>query len=357
MQLLLSRRSWIAGAAGQASVVPETLRLPRRIRLAMVGLDGHTGEVLGPLRRLPDVELAAICDPNPAARASAARNAKAPQARQYDDYRRMLDRETLDMAAICGPNGGRAAAIVACAERKLHVVAEKPLALTRQELDQVKRAVSANGIRLTMLLPMRFDSGYMAMKKVVESGRIGEVAQMGAQKSYKVGERPAWMRRRATFGGTIPFIGIHMVDLMRYTSGRELVETVSFQNRIGYPELAEMENTTGTMFRMDNGGVALLRMDYLRPETAPTHGDDRLRLAGTRGILEYQQATGLTLLTQERKPEIISELPPRQSLFLDFLASVYHGQTPGLSLTDIYRANEIVLAARESAEQRTIVKT
>jgi predicted dehydrogenase len=357
MQPLLSRRTWIAGAAVQAAAVSEPLRLPRRIRLAMLGLDGHTGEVLGQLRRLPDVELAAVCDPRPSVRASVARNARTPNARQYDDYRRMLDRETLDMVAVCGPNGARAAAIIACAERKLHVVAEKPLALNRDELERVKRAVSANGIRLTMLLPMRFDPRYLAMKKVVESGQIGEVAQMGAQKSYKVGVRPDWMRRRASFGGTIPFIGIHMVDLMRFTSGRDLVETVSFQNRIGYPELADMENTTGTLFRMDNGGVAVLRMDYLRPETASTHGDDRLRLAGTRGVVEFQQAAGLTLVTGDRKPEVVDALPSRRSLFLDFLSSVYHEKPPGLSLADIYRANDIVLAARESAEQRAIVKT
>ena len=72
-----------------------------------------------------------------------------------------------------------------------------------------------------------------------------------------------------------------------------------------------MENTTATLFRLDNRGTAALRMDYLRPETAPTHGDDRLRLAGTRGVLEYQAATGLTLVTAKEKPRVITDLPPR----------------------------------------------
>ena len=180
---------------------------------------------------------------------------------------------------------------------------------------------------------------------------------MGAQKSYKLGERQAWMRDRRTFGGTIPYIAVHMVDLMRWTSGRELVETVAFQSRVGFPELGDMENTTATLFRLDNRGTAALRMDYLRPETAPTHGDDRLRLAGTRGVLEYQAATGLTLVTAKEKPRVITELPPAQSLFEDFLASVYLGRPAALDLKDIYRVNEIVLAARESAEQGRVVKT
>jgi hypothetical protein len=92
-------------------------------------------------------------------------------------------------------------------------------------------------------------------------------------------------------------------------------------------------------------------MDYLRPDTAPSWGDDRLRLAGTRGVAEYQAATGVTLVAANQAPRQIRDLPPDGSLFLDFLASVYLGKPSGLDLRDIYRVNEIVLAARHSADQ------
>jgi hypothetical protein len=98
-------------------------------------------------------------------------------------------------------------------------------------------------------------------------------------------------------------------------------------------------------------------MDYLRPETAPTHGDDRLRLAGTKGVVEYQAATGVTLVTDRQEPVTVRDLPPQRSLFLNFLDHVYNGKPTGLSMADIWRANEIVLAAREAAERRVIVKT
>jgi len=198
---------------------------------------------------------------------------------------------------------------------------------------------------------MRFEAHYRALKEIVDSGEIGEVAQMAAQKSYKLGERPQWMLHRSTFGGTIPYIGIHMVDLMRWTSGRELVETISVQARVGFPHLKEMENTTATIFRLDNGGTAALHMDYLRPDTAPTWGDDRLRLAGTRGIAEYQAATAVTLVTDKHPPQRITELPPGGSLFLNFLNSVYDGGTSVLELKDIYRVNEIVLTARDAGDR------
>ena len=339
--------------AAQAAGEP-VVRLPQKVRLAIIGLEGHISEILGPMDRLPDVELVAIQDPNPS-RMNAVRS-KHPSARTYSDWQELVDHEKLDMVGICGTNGERAEILIACAQRKLHIVAEKPLAITTADLERVKKSVAQNGVRLTMLISMRFEAQYRALKQIVDSGDIGEVAQIAAQKSYKVGHRPEWMLHRSSFGGTIPYIAVHMVDLMRWTSGRELVETISVQGRVGFPSLLEMENTTATIFRLDNGGTAALHMDYLRPDTAITWGDDRLRLAGTRGVAEYQAATGVTLITDKHAPRQMSELPPNGSLFLDFLNSVYNGKPVVLELRDIYRVNEIVLAARDAGDRRQMIR-
>ena len=341
----ITRRSLLAAAAVPA------LRLPRKIRVGVAGMEGHVSEILRPIQGLPDVDLISASDSDPAKMAKLA-----PQVKRYSDYRQMLEREHLDVVGIGGTNDERAPIILACAAHKVHVAAEKPLAIERADLDRIRQAVRQNDIHLTMLLPMRFSAHYLAMKQIVESGQIGEVGQIDGQKSYKLEKRPEWMLHRSSFGGTIPFIGGHMVDLMRWLSGREFVETVSLQAHIGYPEYGQMENTTGSLFRLDNGGVAVLHMDFLRPETAATHGDDRLRLAGTGGVVEYQEATGVTVITGSQKARTITELPKDRSLFLDFLDSVYNQKPAGLSLSDIYRVSEIVLAARESAERRAFVK-
>ncbi len=352
----LSRRTLLAGAAIQVQQTVETIRFDRKIRVGLIGLEGHTGEILRPLPRLPEVEVVAIADPDEKAMEAAARNPRLKAARRYTDYRRLLEGEQLDVAAVCGPNGGRAERILAVIERGIHVVAEKPLAIEMEELERIERALKRSSVRLSMLLPMRFSSPYLALKQIVDSGEIGEVAQIAAQKSYKLGQRAPWYRRRETYGGTIPWIGIHMVDLMRWASGREMVEAFSYQTRFAVPDLGDMENVTATLFRLDNGGAGVLRMDYLRPQTAPTHGDDRLRLAGSKGVAEYQAATGVTVMSETSKPRVIEKLPPEQSLFIDFLESVYRGKTPALSLADILRVNRIVLLARQSAEEHRIVK-
>jgi len=72
--------------------------------------------------------------------------------------------------------------------------------------------------------------------------------------------------------------------------------------------------------------------------------------------VEYQAATGVTVITGREKPRTVTDLPKDRSLFLDFLDSVYNAKPAGLPVADVYRVSEIVLAARESAERRTFVK-
>jgi len=337
--------------AGAAAIV-----LPRKIRVALIGLDGHTGEVLTPLPQLPDVEVAAIASSDSRALERFAKNPRLTAAKQYSDYRRMLDQEKIDVAGVCNVHSEHAAAALACMERKIHVIAEKPIATENEDLEKLRKIVAQGPAKLTAMLPMRFDSPYLALRQIVEAGELGDVIQIDGQKSYKMGNRPPWFYKRKTYGGTMPWIGIHMVDLMLFTSGRQFQETFGYQNRIGFPETDEMENVSATVFRMDNGGVALLRMDYLRPQTAATHGDDRLRLAGTKGVAEYTGATGVTLMTGSKKPEVISKLPARRSLFVEFLDHIYNGKAAPIPWEQVDRAHRVVLGARQAMESHKVLK-
>ncbi|HUQ91397.1 MAG TPA: Gfo/Idh/MocA family oxidoreductase [Bryobacteraceae bacterium] len=344
-----SRRQVLAMAA--------VVKLPRKVRLGLLHLEGHVGDVLNPLPQLPDIEVVAIAHPDAEVVRNRMKNPRLASAKHYTDWRRMLESEKLDIVSVCNANGPRAEAILACLDHKVHIIAEKPLALNRRDLEKIRSQLHAAGTKLSTLLPMRFSPPYLALKRIASAGDIGEVINISSQKSYKAGNRPPWMRSQSTYGGTIPWIGIHMIDLMRFTSRREMTEAFSYRARIGAPSgIGEMENTTGTIFKLDNGGVGTLHMDYSRPESAATHGDDRLRLAGTKGVLEYMAATGVTLLAEGRKPEAIHDLPEGQQVFVDFVEHLYNGKPTQLPFDDIYRANLITIAAQEAAEQGRMVK-
>ncbi len=344
----LSRRTLIAGvpAALAAAADPQPVRLPKKIKIAMIGFEGHTAEVLDPLPLLPDVEFVASAG----AGAARSRNKYVQAGRKYTSMTEMLDKEKPDVVGIANNNAERAGAIIECAKRKIHVLAEKPYAIDSADYRRVKQAVADNKIGVSMMVPMRFEPQFAALKKVVDDGLIGEVIQVSAQKSYKAGTEE-WRHHKKTYGSTILWIGIHMIDLMRWASGREMVDATSWQNRVHFPELIDQENVTASVFRLDNGGLAILRMDYLRPKAAPTHGDDRLRLAGTKGVAEYILGTGVTLVTATEKPRVIEDLPPHGHVLIDFLEGLYNGKKRNVTESDIWRVNELTLAAHESAVQ------
>ena len=99
------------------------VRLPKKVNIALVGLEGHIGQILQPLDRLPDVELVAIQDRNPALMRQVLESKHGARARLYAKWQDLLNEEKLDIVGICGTNGERAEIILECAGRKLNIVA------------------------------------------------------------------------------------------------------------------------------------------------------------------------------------------------------------------------------------------
>jgi predicted dehydrogenase len=355
--MAISRRAFLVAAGGlairAALAETENADLPSGIRVGIIGFAGHYTEVTG-IKNL-NVQFVAISDPNAATLERVGRSANLRGARQYADYRKMLATEALDVVAECGENEPRARIVQDCAQRGLAIITEKPLGLNLKELGAVKRAIERHHVPLSMLLTMRCAPPYLAMREIVQQGRIGEVVAMDAQKSYQLGTRPDWMKSRRTFGGTIPYVAIHMLDLMRWISGREFTQVAAFHSNVGSPQIGEMENNAALAFKLDNGGSASMRIDYLRPAAAKSHGDDRLRIVGTRGIVECQSER-VTLVTENEAPREVSPLPPGKSLFLDFLESIYLGKPHILPVAAIFRISEIVLKAREAADSGKVVR-
>ena len=319
------------------------------VTLAIVGLKGHQYVVLEALRELPEVEIVAVADDEPEALKGVSKFAGAtPNTRTYAGYRELLANHKPDIVLEAGNDRERAEVLVACAERGIHLISEKPLAYDLSSLDRVRKAVEKAGVTMTSLLTMRCDPAYRALRQAVAEGAVGTVTQAGAQKSYRLGERPAWQKSRKTFSGIIPYIGIHAVDLIRWCSGREFSEVMAYSGNVGHPEMGELEDSGCVMARLDNGAPAAIRLDYCRPAAAPSHGDDRVRIAGNRGVIEAMQEK-VTLITHEAGPRELP-LPERVEFFSDFLEAIHTGREPYIPFAECARSTEVVLKAREAAE-------
>lgn len=358
----LSRRSALgaallpmAGLAAQQSGPGEMPagwpRFGRKIRVGMVGLEGHPGIVYDVVARHPELELVAIArDSVPVE--GLRRRPKFRDTAIYDSYQAMFAKEQFDVVGVCNTNGHRAKVILEAAQRGWHVAAEKPVALTRKDLDTVRKAVSREGLGFTSLLPMRYEPALYTMGMMVREGAIGDVLMMNGQKSYQLGSRAAWFKDPKLYGSTMLWIGVHQLDLMHWISGQRFSSVYSYEQNVGAPEYGGMENITGAVLHLENGGVATLNMDYLRPRSAGSHGDDRLRVGGTKGILEYRYGDGLTWL---REGSSTVERPtlrnPPLPLFMEFLASVYQGGSMLIRREEIFHVVATLVAARESDEK------
>jgi predicted dehydrogenase len=273
-----------------------------------------------------------------------------PQTRFYADWQELLSKEELDIAVICSINSEHAPMLKAAAKRKLHLISEKPLATSLRDLRAVRRAIEASGVRLTMLMTMRWTPCYRAVLDAIRKGLIGKPVLATTLKSYRLGNRPLWQRQKATFGGTIPFVNIHTVDLMRWTTGCEFVECQAVHGNAGKPEAGEMEDHAVVTFRMDNGGAAVSIQDYLRPGAAASHSELYFRVAGSDGVIEVVDNEGGAILTTSREPARRLELPPVEDYLGSFLDSLEGKGGHLIPAEDCYRLTEICLKAHDAAQ-------
>lgn len=327
------------------------------LRIGQIGTDGHQNMVLNGIAKIAGAQLVACAKGHSGDTLEKVKKhpAFSDQTQVYDDYQHMLDQEQLDLVSICRPYSLNAEAAIAAANKKIDIVCEKPVATTLKDLNLLEQAVSANQIRLTAMFGMRLSPAFRAAKKAVEAGLIGQPILATGQKSYKFGTRPDFFKKRETYGGTIPWVAIHAVDYTRWVAGLEYTQVAALHGNLNHPDYPECEDQGGILFRFNNGGTAIVNLDYLRPSTAPTHGDDRLRIAGTEGVIEVTDCGTRTHLIREGEAPRDLPLEPEE----DFLVNLYQeriGEAKHIVGPDeAIKVTRICLVAREAADTQQII--
>ncbi len=328
------------------------------MKLGLIGLKGHQSVVLAGMKQIGGWEVVGIAETD--AKEVDRLKKRDPQAKNaihFEDWRRLLDHTQMDVCLVCDENAARAEQLIALAKLGVHVVTEKPLTTTLADLKRVREAWAKARGRLTMLLTMRHEAKYPTARRLVREGVIGEPALASAQKSYRLEKRQDWFRTRARLGGTIPYIGIHALDLIRWVGGQAFTHVAAFHGTQGHRDvMGETESQASVLLRLANGGSATARLDYLRPATTDTHGDDRLRIAGTEGVIEMRQDNPkVMLITAKQKPyEVEPEKVP--NLFVAFWKAIQEGKPSPIPAEDCFYITEVVLKARDAADSGKVVE-
>jgi len=347
------------------------------LRIGMIGDEGHTYEIFNALPKIPGAQIAAHAfedgnweynaDGSPrrggAYDLEAKRKWCAEQSwyhdklKVYETYQEMLDKEKLDVAVVALPYARNAYASAAAAEHGVHVMCEKPVAVNYADLDMLEAAAKKSGVRLSAMFTMRFAPTIFTLRNCVQAGSVGKVALASAQKSYKWGEERPWFYKQADiYGSTILWVAIHAIDFMRWSTGLEVKKVEAMHGNLAHPDYPGCQDYAVVNLQFEGGAAAGMTADYLRPSTAPTHGDDRLRVIGSAGVVEVKDLdTRVELITSAAKPvDLPLEQPPM--MFADFVAELRGQGTHLIGPDEAVRVTRICIAATQSAREGKVIE-
>ncbi len=179
-----------------------------RVGLLAYGAIGH--EHNQAVQNTEGLELVAVCDTSPE-RIQAALEL-APQASTFSDAGEMLASGLLDLVVISTPPNSHFQWAKEALLRGIHVVLEKPMALTAAQCDELISLAAKSDLMLVVYQNRRFDEDFVTMREIIRSGEIGEVYQYD---SFVGGySRPCdyWHSNAEVSGGAIFDWGSHFID-------------------------------------------------------------------------------------------------------------------------------------------------
>jgi len=325
------------------------------VKAVIIGTSGHIDLALEVRDRMPGVAFVGIA-PGSAdedAREFFVDQMEASLIPFYDDYRRMLDREKPHLAVVAPFFFLQSRIASECLERGIHVFVEKPMAVSFEQLERLRRAYAQGKAELCPMLASRYIPGFHAAWSAVRDGAVGEPLLISALKSYKLGSRHPMYTHRVTYGGTIPWVAIHGIDWIHWITGGAITEVSACHTTRGNGGHGEMESSGLCLFRLANSGCASLEFDYFRPGSAPTHGEDRLRIAGEKGVLEIFGGEA-TLFPADGAPRRL-EKEQQLSLFQEFVRHLEENTPLRITAQDAFSISELALRCREAADNRSTI--
>jgi len=227
-----------------------------KLKFAIIGA-GVWGETHAYLyKEHPGVELTAVCDLNIARARELA--SKFDITNVYDNHQEMLKKADIDAVAIVTPDFAHGKIGVDCANAGKHMLIEKPLATTREDVEALVEAAERNNVRVMVDLHNRWSPPFAVAKQSLDSGELGDPVS-----AYMRLNDVKWvatdMLPWAAQSSILWFLGSHSVDTLRWFFSDEVEQVYAVSSSGVLKKLGvDTEDIYQTVLQFKNGGIATM---------------------------------------------------------------------------------------------------
>lgn len=251
-----------------------------KVKIGIIGTGSISNMHMSGYTRMKNVEVIAACDINEERVKEFAQKYNIPNI--FTDYNKMLEMEELDAVSVTTWNNIHAPASIAALNAGKHVLCEKPLALNADQAREMVEAAEKSEKILMVGFCRRFGDNAKALKEMIDGGDLGKIyyAKTGCLRRW--GNPGGWFSdKERSGGGPVIDLGVHMIDLVRYLSGKPKVVSVTAStfNHLGmkpevrgigkynsadYSEYNDVEDCATSIIKFDNGMTLFFETSWVQ---------------------------------------------------------------------------------------------
>ncbi|MCQ9207201.1 MAG: Gfo/Idh/MocA family oxidoreductase [Omnitrophica bacterium] len=285
------------------------------------------------------------------------------------DWKKVTERSDIDAVFVNVPNYVHEEIAVGASRAKKHILVEKPITISRRAAKHMIDAARNAGVFLMVEQTQRFDPVHQAARKFIETGKLGKInmvkGRIGhAGPEYWAGGNEGWFSdKRLSGGGAMIDVGIHMLDLLRWLSGKEVAEVCANIKTLEKP--FPVDDNGSVIMRFTDGTFGHFEASWTtRPYEVMTwiygeNGKLCTSIGGDKPIVASMATVGEgkdpNCLLEDIVPEVGSGSGWENAIHY-FLDCVTENKAPFINGEEGAKSMAVILAAYESAEKGAWVK-
>ena len=303
------------------------------------------------LKRIPDVEIVAIFDDD----INRGKEVSEKYSVQHYTSQSEFLNLSMDAVIICSENSRHKEMVLNAAKANKHILCEKPIATNVEDAKEMIEACKKHNVIFQIAYPVRFSSPIQQLKKIIDQGELGDIL---AFRTTNRGQNPGgwFIDAEQSGGGAVLDHTVHMVDIMRWYLGKEVIEVKSYVD--SYFHNIDIDDAGLLTLEFENGVIASHDASWSRFNEYPTWGDVTIEVIGTKETIKvdaFQEHFRVFAKGMKSLEHHFFGNDMDYGLIVDFINCIRDGREPSITGLDGLKSLEVALAAYESSELKKTI--